>query len=215
MYASDYPHGESLVPRVRRNRHGLGPASRPASRSCSGTMRSASIGATRRRPPQLAARALGCHTSEATAGCRSCCAGTDRVLAVMDTPSAGLAQDHGSGRCRGRLRRHAGIIGAVHRPGGCGRRQHSGVREIGGWIARAVRFPVILDGDTGHGGIMAVRTPGARLHRSRTRRRPHRRPGDRGQTRHHHRRHRSSRRGAVSRATGRRSTARTSSTRTS
>lgn len=28
---------------------------------------------------------------------------------------------------------------------------------IGGWIARAVDFPVILDGDTGHGGIMAVR----------------------------------------------------------
>jgi 2-methylisocitrate lyase-like PEP mutase family enzyme len=28
---------------------------------------------------------------------------------------------------------------------------------IGGWIARAVSFPVILDGDTGHGGIMAVR----------------------------------------------------------
>jgi 2-methylisocitrate lyase-like PEP mutase family enzyme len=28
---------------------------------------------------------------------------------------------------------------------------------IAGWIARSVRFPVIIDGDTGHGGIMAVR----------------------------------------------------------
>ena len=28
---------------------------------------------------------------------------------------------------------------------------------VAGWIARSVRFPVILDGDTGHGGIMAVR----------------------------------------------------------
>jgi 2-methylisocitrate lyase-like PEP mutase family enzyme len=28
---------------------------------------------------------------------------------------------------------------------------------IGGWIARVVSFPVILDGDTGHGGIMSVR----------------------------------------------------------
>jgi 2-methylisocitrate lyase-like PEP mutase family enzyme len=28
---------------------------------------------------------------------------------------------------------------------------------IGGWIARSVNFPVMLDGDTGHGGIMAVR----------------------------------------------------------
>jgi len=25
------------------------------------------------------------------------------------------------------------------------------------WIARSVKIPVILDGDTGHGGIMAVR----------------------------------------------------------
>jgi 2-methylisocitrate lyase-like PEP mutase family enzyme len=29
--------------------------------------------------------------------------------------------------------------------------------QIAGWIARSVRFPVILDGDTGHDGIMAVR----------------------------------------------------------
>src|ERR1044072_4230741 len=29
--------------------------------------------------------------------------------------------------------------------------------EFAKWIARAVKLPVILDGDTGHGGIMAVR----------------------------------------------------------
>src|SRR5438132_12311138 len=29
--------------------------------------------------------------------------------------------------------------------------------EIAKWIARSVKVPVILDGDTGHGGIMAVR----------------------------------------------------------
>ena len=29
--------------------------------------------------------------------------------------------------------------------------------EIARWIARSVKIPVILDGDTGHGGIMAVR----------------------------------------------------------
>src|SRR5262245_64920502 len=28
---------------------------------------------------------------------------------------------------------------------------------IASWIAQSVRFPVIIDGDTGHGGIMAVR----------------------------------------------------------
>src|SRR5262245_41433508 len=29
--------------------------------------------------------------------------------------------------------------------------------QFGKWIARSVKIPVILDGDTGHGGIMAVR----------------------------------------------------------
>ena len=29
--------------------------------------------------------------------------------------------------------------------------------QVAGWIAQAVKFPVIMDGDTGHGGIMAVR----------------------------------------------------------
>src|SRR5256712_11288685 len=31
---------------------------------------------------------------------------------------------------------------------------------IAKWIARSVKIPVILDGDTGHGGIMAVRPLG-------------------------------------------------------
>lgn len=29
--------------------------------------------------------------------------------------------------------------------------------QIAGWIAQSVKFPIIIDGDTGHGGIMAVR----------------------------------------------------------
>ena len=29
--------------------------------------------------------------------------------------------------------------------------------QIAGWIAQSVNFPIIIDGDTGHGGIMAVR----------------------------------------------------------
>jgi 2-methylisocitrate lyase-like PEP mutase family enzyme len=29
--------------------------------------------------------------------------------------------------------------------------------QVAGWIAQSVQFPIIMDGDTGHGGIMAVR----------------------------------------------------------
>src|SRR5204863_3477432 len=29
--------------------------------------------------------------------------------------------------------------------------------QVAGWIAQSVKFPVMMDGDTGHGGVMAVR----------------------------------------------------------
>jgi methylisocitrate lyase len=49
-----------------------------------------------------------------------------------------------------------------------GRRAYTGLADVGtatirecvqivGWIAGSVSLPVIMDGDTGHGGIMAVR----------------------------------------------------------
>src|SRR5215472_3733783 len=66
----------------------------------------------------------------------------DRVLAVLHTPSAALARIMELGGCE------AGFVGT------------SALTEcvtIAGWIAQTVKFPIIMDGDTGHGGIMAVR----------------------------------------------------------
>jgi 2,3-dimethylmalate lyase len=82
---------------------------------------------------------------------------TDRVLCVMHPPSATLA----------RIMEHAGCeVGFVGTGGVVG--SYTGLADVGaltmlecvqvaGWIAQAVKFPVIMDGDTGHGGIMAVR----------------------------------------------------------
>jgi 2,3-dimethylmalate lyase len=81
----------------------------------------------------------------------------DRVLAVMHTPTAVHA----------RIMEAAGIeAGFVGTDGVVG--QYTGLADVGvatmtecvsiaGWIARSVKFPVMMDGDTGHGGIMAVR----------------------------------------------------------
>jgi methylisocitrate lyase len=51
----------------------------------------------------------------------------------------------------------AGVVGAYTGMEDVGVASIPECVTIGGWIARAVDFPVILDGDTGHGGIMSVR----------------------------------------------------------
>src|SRR6516165_4102476 len=66
----------------------------------------------------------------------------DRVLAVLHTPSAALARIMELGGCE------AGFVGTA---------TMTECVTIAGWIAQTVKFPIIMDGDTGHGGIMAVR----------------------------------------------------------
>jgi 2-methylisocitrate lyase-like PEP mutase family enzyme len=81
----------------------------------------------------------------------------DRVLAVMHTPSAGLAKAMDEAGAEAGFVGTAGVVGAYTGMEDVGVASIPECVMIGGWIARAVRFPVILDGDTGHGGIMAVR----------------------------------------------------------
>jgi 2-methylisocitrate lyase-like PEP mutase family enzyme len=81
----------------------------------------------------------------------------DKVLAVLHTPSVAHARIMDQAGCE------AGFVGTSGTVG-----QYIGLADVGtatmtecvmisGWIARAVNFPVMMDGDTGHGGIMAVR----------------------------------------------------------
>jgi 2-methylisocitrate lyase-like PEP mutase family enzyme len=81
----------------------------------------------------------------------------DRVLTVMHTPSAGLAKAMDEAGAEAGFVGTAGVVGAYTGMEDVGVASLPECVMIGGWIARAVRFPVILDGDTGHGGIMAVR----------------------------------------------------------
>jgi 2-methylisocitrate lyase-like PEP mutase family enzyme len=80
-----------------------------------------------------------------------------RVLSVMHTPSAGLAKAMDEAGAEAGFVGTAGVVGAYTGMEDVGVASIPECVMIGGWIARAVRFPVILDGDTGHGGIMAVR----------------------------------------------------------
>ena len=94
---------------------------------------------------------------EATARLQALIQRPDRVLTVMHTPSAGLAKAMDEAGAEAGFVGTAGVVGAYTGMEDVGVASLPECVMIGGWIARAVRIPVILDGDTGHGGIMAVR----------------------------------------------------------
>jgi len=81
----------------------------------------------------------------------------DRVLPVMHPINAVFARIMEQAGCE------VGFVGTGSVVGGYTGFADVGVTTmmecvtVGGWIAQAVKFPIILDGDTGHGGTMAVR----------------------------------------------------------
>src|ERR1700751_6169631 len=81
----------------------------------------------------------------------------DRVLAVLHKPSAALARIMELGGCEAGFVGTSGVVGAYTGLADVGTATLTECVTIAGWIAQTVKFPVIMDGDTGHGGIMAVR----------------------------------------------------------
>ena len=82
---------------------------------------------------------------------------TDRVLAVLHAPSAAHARIMEAAGAEVAFVGTSGVVGAYTGLADVGVATMTECVTIAGWIARSVRFPVIIDGDTGHGGIMAVR----------------------------------------------------------
>lgn len=82
---------------------------------------------------------------------------TDRVLAVMHAPTAAHARLMELAGAEVAFVGTAGVVGAYTGLADVGVATMTECLTIAGWIAQSVRFPVIVDGDTGHGGIMAVR----------------------------------------------------------
>ena len=82
---------------------------------------------------------------------------SDRVLAVLHPPSATLARIMEKAGCEVGFVGTGGVVGAYTGLADVGMLTMLECVQIAGWIAQSVKFPVIMDGDTGHGGIMAVR----------------------------------------------------------
>jgi 2-methylisocitrate lyase-like PEP mutase family enzyme len=81
----------------------------------------------------------------------------DKVLTVMHPGSAHMAKVMEMAGAEAAFVGTSVVIGAYTGMEDLGVASIPESVLIGGWIARAVTFPVILDGDTGHGGVMAVR----------------------------------------------------------
>src|SRR5438093_9219908 len=82
---------------------------------------------------------------------------TDRVLSVLHPPNAACARIMEKAGCEVGFVGTGGVVGAYTGLADVGALTMLECVTVAGWIAQAVKFPVIMDGDTGHGGIMAVR----------------------------------------------------------
>jgi 2,3-dimethylmalate lyase len=82
---------------------------------------------------------------------------TDRVLAVLHPPSAACARIMEKAGCEVGFVGTGGVVGAYTGLADVGALTMLECVQVAGWIAQSVKFPIIMDGDTGHGGIMAVR----------------------------------------------------------
>src|ERR1700730_17090428 len=82
---------------------------------------------------------------------------TDRVLTVLHPPNAACARIMEKAGCEVGFVGTGGVVGAYTGLADVGALTMLECVQVAGWIAQSVRFPVIMDGDTGRGGIMAVR----------------------------------------------------------
>jgi 2-methylisocitrate lyase-like PEP mutase family enzyme len=82
---------------------------------------------------------------------------TDRVLVMLHPPSATHARIMETAGVEALFVGTGAVVGAYTGLADVGVASMIECVTIAGWIARSVAIPVMLDGDTGHGGIMAVR----------------------------------------------------------
>src|SRR6516164_9949637 len=80
-----------------------------------------------------------------------------RVLCVMHPPTAALARIMEHSGCEALFVGTSAVVGGYTGMADVGVATITECVQIAGWIANSVATPVIMDGDTGHGGIMAVR----------------------------------------------------------
>lgn len=80
-----------------------------------------------------------------------------KVLTILHPPTAAHARIMEKAGCEAAFVGTSGVVGAYTGLADVGAATMTECVTIAGWIAESVSFPIIMDGDTGHGGVMAVR----------------------------------------------------------
>ena len=81
----------------------------------------------------------------------------DKDLAVLHPPTATHGRIMEQAGCEAGFVGTGGVVGSYTGLADVGTMTMMECVQVAGWIAQAVKFPVMMDGDTGHGGVMAVR----------------------------------------------------------
>jgi 2-methylisocitrate lyase-like PEP mutase family enzyme len=81
----------------------------------------------------------------------------DKVLAMLHPPTAAHARIMEQIGCEAGFVGTGGVVGSYTGLADVGTLTMTECVQVAGWIAQAVGFPIMMDGDTGHGGVMAVR----------------------------------------------------------
>src|SRR5947208_6906139 len=113
--------------------------------------------AAMRRPGMTVKEAVPMNASSPSARLQQLIHRPDKVLAVLHPPPSSHARIKERAGCEALFVGTGGVVGAYTGLADVGTATMSECVEIAGWIADSVKIPVIMDGDTGHGGIMAVR----------------------------------------------------------
>src|SRR3954464_7124634 len=138
------------------------PTTRTARATSRNPWRRCSPGTCRRRGSASFSGTTPCASTRAVASSKSrrlrdLLARKGRVLSVLHPPTAALARVMEQAGCEAGFVGTSAVVGGYTGLADVGTATMSECVQIGKWIAGAVEFPVILDGDTGHGGTMAVR----------------------------------------------------------
>ena len=96
-------------------------------------------------------------TTDASARLRQLIHRQGKVLSVMHPPTAAFARIMEKAGCEALFVGTSAVVGGYTGMADVGTASMTECVQIAGWIASSVATPVIMDGDTGHGGIMAVR----------------------------------------------------------
>src|SRR5262249_60224155 len=96
----------------------------------------------------------------ASSGWRCLIGRAGRVLWILPPPTGACGRILEKAGCEAGFVGTGGVVGGYAGLADVGTLTMLECVTVAGWIAQSVKFPVIMDGDTGHGGIMAVRRVG-------------------------------------------------------